>query len=57
MNKKQKVKTIPIHVKMSAAQLKAIKRKAELNCEGNLSKWMRYAALHFNPHEGEIIKG
>lgn len=53
----KKQKTKPIHVKMSEAQLRALKKKANRHCEGNLSKWMRYAALHFIPHEGEIIKG
>ncbi len=51
--KKQKKKL----VKMSAAQEKAIKKRADFYTEGNLSKWMRYAALHFVPGVGEIIKG
>ncbi len=47
----------PFHIKMSEAQKKAIQKKANFYCEGNISKWMRYAAMHFVPHDGELIKG
>jgi len=55
--KMKKTKRIPRHVKITKAQERAIQRKANLYAEGNFSKWMRYAAMHFVPHEKEIIKG
>jgi len=42
---------------MTAAQEKQIQKKADLYTEGNFSKWIRYAGMHFVPMEKEIIKG
>jgi hypothetical protein len=44
-------------IKLSEEQRKAIQRKANLYAEGNFSKWMRYAALHFVPLDNEVVIG
>ncbi len=53
----KKSKKLPRQIKLSAAQEKAIQKKANLYTEGNFSKWVRYAALHFVPMKEEIIVG
>lgn len=53
----KKSKKLPRQIKLTKAQEKAIQKKADFYTEGNFSKWMRYAALHFVPDEREIIKG
>lgn len=44
-----------INLKLSAATLKHLKLKAKQFAEGNLSAFLRHAALRYIPKKGEAI--
>lgn len=50
-----KLNLIPVNIKMSEETRKRIQRKARLYAGGNESAWLRYAALHYKPKEGEKV--
>lgn len=43
-----------INLKISENELQEIKKKADKYTNGNLSAWLRYAAIKFNPTQGQI---
>jgi len=45
-----------VHVKLTPADRKAIRANAKLFAKGNISAWMRHAAMRYIPKRGEHIE-
>jgi len=43
------------NMRLTETEIKAIKAKAELYYDGNMSGFMKWAALNYNPKASELI--
>jgi hypothetical protein len=44
-----------LNFKVTSDESAVIKRNADQFADGNVSEWVRYAALHFRPNSSELI--
>lgn len=56
LKKEDNIKNDKITVRVSNMQLNKLKAKANVYCDGNLSEWILYAALHFIPSKEELVE-
>ncbi len=52
--KPRKPKPIPKLIKMTAEELAAIQANADMYADGNVSQWIRWAAIHCRPTKRQL---
>jgi hypothetical protein len=53
MDKELRKKVVPI--KLTMTEFKALRAKAEEHTKGNISEWIRYAALNLSPKTEDLL--
>lgn len=51
---KKNPKEVPVNFKLSPADKRRIEEKARQFARGNVSFWIRYASMHFQPQAKEL---